>query len=53
MEGTTEVHYIQQSLRAVHYIQYILIMRYGLVVVCQGHDVRGLSPTSTSTDPER
>lgn len=27
--------------------------RYGLAVVCQARDVEGLSPTATSTDPER
>ena len=27
--------------------------RYGLAVVCEGKDVEGLSPTATSTDPER
>lgn len=30
-----------------------LNVRYGLAVVCQGQDVQGLSPTATSTDPER
>lgn len=27
--------------------------RYGLAVVCQGSDIQGLSPTATTTDPER
>jgi len=27
--------------------------RYGLAVVCEGRVVEGLSPTATSTDPER
>lgn len=40
------------------YERYILVfselnVRYGLAVVCQGQDVQGLSPTATSTDPER